>query len=79
MTKNKKVRLWIYQTNLSGNANGHFEVFEGEVNSTKQDIINYCKSYYWKCFNIKNLGVFNSGIGNRTFPTDSYLRKFKSI
>lgn len=76
-SKIKKVRLWLYQTNLSGNSNGHFDLFEGETTSTKEDVIKANKPYYHNIYNIQDLGVFPSAIGDKDFPTDSFLKKFK--
>lgn len=63
----KKVRLWIFQNNLSGNANGHFETLELPVKSTRADVFKYAAQFYWKCFNIRDLGVFTSEISDRDF------------
>jgi hypothetical protein len=63
----KKVRLWIFQTDHSGNTNGHFEMLELPVKSTKEDVF---KAVHWwciKCFNIRNLGVVTSKIPDKDF------------
>jgi hypothetical protein len=63
----KRVRLWLYQTNLSGNVNGHFEMIELPEKSTEKDVMEAARPYYWKCFNIRDLGTFFSPIGNKNF------------
>lgn len=63
-----KVRLWIFQHNLSGKANGQFDFLELPVKSTRNDVIKYAAQFYWKCFNIKNLGVFTSPITGEFCP-----------
>lgn len=73
----KKVKIWIFQNNLSGNANGHFDILELPVTSTKKDVIESQKAYFYKIWNIKCLGIFSSGIGDRSFPTNAFLNKIK--
>ena len=63
----KKVKIWIYQTNLSGNANGHFDTLELPLDSKKKDVIRYASKFYHKCFNIKCLGIFVSAFGDKQF------------
>ena len=62
-----KKRLWIFQNNLSGNSNGHFSFIELPVNSTKKDVKKSCEWWAYKCFNIQDLGIFKSKIGNVNF------------
>jgi len=80
--KIKKVRLWLYQNNLSGNANGHFDMLELPVNSTAIDVYKYADKFFFKCFNIINLGIFKSGIGDEQFCPPNYgtaiPKKYKS-
>lgn len=72
-----KKRLWIFQTNLSGNANGHFEMLELPINSTRSDVKKYADKWAFKCFNIQDLGVFKSMIRNVDFCPESVGSKIK--
>jgi len=75
LAKIKKVRLWLYQNNLSGNANGHFDMLELPVNSNEADVYMYASKFCYKCFNIINLGIFKSGIGDKPFCQPNYGKK----
>jgi len=66
-----KKRLWIFQTNLSGNANGHFETILLPVNSKKADVYRAVNYWAMKVFNIRDLGVFTSKIPNKDFCPDN--------
>lgn len=63
----KQVRLWAYQTDISGNVNSHFNTLELGVDSTEADVQAHAKGFYWKCFNIQNLGVLESQIPDVAF------------
>lgn len=83
VTKLHMVRLWIFQTNLSGNVNGHFDTLELPVNSTEKDVYKYAAKFYWKCFNIRDLGTFITKIGNRDFcppnTGNAIPKKYKNL
>ncbi len=77
--KKKEVRLWICQTNVAGNINGHFHLVELDVDSKRKDVVKELKKFYSKVFNITNLGIFKSLIGDKDYPTKSLLKKFKTV
>ena len=74
--KRKQVRLWLYQNSLSGNANGHFALLELPVESKKEDVKASTLKWCHACFNIKDLGVHTSMIGDTDFPCESLLKRY---
>jgi hypothetical protein len=77
--KTKRVKIWMYQSNLSGNANGHFSFIELPVNSNKKTLKNAVGYRYYKIYNVHCLGIFESEIGDQNFPSDEFLKKIRSI